>query len=74
MKKIEWVSQIKLSRNREAETESWFSAEIEFHYPQTVGKPNKLLEDFKRLSNNELSAKKSIDFHNQKITFWLFYS
>lgn len=74
MKKIEWVSQIKLSRNREAETESWFSAEIEFHYPQTVDKPNKLLEDFKRLSNNELSAKKSIDFDNQKITFWLFYS
>ena len=42
-----WVSQIKLSAKREAEIESCFSTENEFHYPHTVDELNELAEDLK---------------------------
>lgn len=47
LNKVEWVSQIKLSAKREAEIESCFSTEDEFHYPHTVDELNELAEDLK---------------------------
>ena len=51
MKKVEWVSQIELTSKREAEIESCFSSNVEFHYPKGTEKLEDQLEDFKAFSN-----------------------
>ena len=55
---MERVSQIKLSEKRDGKIEFCFSIEIKFHYPQTVDKLVRLIEDFKRLSNSKLKTDK----------------
>ena len=45
--KAEWVSSIELIPTREAEIQSSFSCDIEFHYPQTLEHFDDLIEDFK---------------------------
>ena len=48
LKKIEWVSYIKLPKEREAEIESCFTCEVEFHYPQDQDALTDLLDEFKK--------------------------
>ena len=45
--KAEWVSSIELTLTREAEIQSTFSCDAEFHYPQTLERFGDLIEDFK---------------------------
>ena len=51
LKKVEWLSSIELSIEREAEIESCFSCDVEFHYPNRLEAFNDLLEEFKARSN-----------------------
>ena len=51
LKKVEWVSYIELKPKREAEIESCFSCDVEFHYPKGLEKFRDLLEDFKTRSS-----------------------
>ena len=51
LKKVEWVSYTELKREREAEIESCFSCDVEFHYPKGLQKFEDLLEDFNCCSN-----------------------
>ena len=49
--KTEWVSYIKLDKAREAEIQSCFNCQVEFHYPKNREAFDNLLEDFKIKSN-----------------------
>ena len=51
LKKVEWVSYIKLKSEREAETESCFSCNVEFPCPKGLEIFEDLLEDFKARLN-----------------------
>ena len=46
VKKVKWVSYTELKSKREAEIESCFSCDVEFHYPKGLEKFENLLEDF----------------------------
>ena len=70
LKKAEWVSYIILTREREAEIESCFQCEVEFHYLQDQVALSDLIEEFKSRSsknsnenivNNIFSEKKVRD-------------
>ena len=45
--KAEWISYIKLDKRREAEIQSCFNCELEFHYPKNKEHFENLLQDFK---------------------------
>ena len=45
--KAEGVSSIELTPTREAEIQSSFSCDVEFHYPQTLERFDELIEHFK---------------------------
>ena len=45
--KVEWISYIKLDKGREAEIQSCFDCELEFHYPKNKEHFENLLQDFK---------------------------
>ena len=45
--KAEWVSYVKLDKEREAQIQSCFDCQIEFYYPKTKEKFENLLEYFK---------------------------
>ena len=51
LKKVEWVSYIKLKSERKAETESYFSCNVEFPCPKGLEIFEDLLEDFKARLN-----------------------
>ena len=51
LKKVKWVLYIELKPEREAEIESCFSCDVEFHYPKGLEKFGDLLDDFKARSN-----------------------
>ena len=51
LKKVEWVSSIELSTEREVEIESCFLCNVEFHYPNGIETFNDILEEFKARSN-----------------------
>ena len=51
LKKAEWVSYIILTREREAEIESCFQCEVEFHYPQDQVALSDLIEELKNRSS-----------------------
>ena len=51
MKKVEWVSYIELTSKIEAEIESCFSCDVEFHHPIELEQFEGQLEDFKACSN-----------------------
>ena len=51
LKKVEWVLYIELTSEREAEIESCFSCNVEFHYPKGIEQFEDQLEDFKACSN-----------------------
>ena len=44
--KTEWVSSIESSPTREAEIQSNFRCNVEFHYPQTLERFDDLIENF----------------------------
>ena len=46
LKKTEQVSYIKLTKEREAEIESCFMCEVEFHYPEDQDVLTDLLDEF----------------------------
>ena len=50
LKKTEWVSYIKLTKEREAEIESCFACPVKFHYPQDQNDLKDLLDEFKKIS------------------------
>ena len=50
-KLVEWILYIESTSEREAEIESCFSCNVEFHYPKGIGKFENQLEDFKARSN-----------------------
>ena len=47
LKKTEWVSYIKLSKIREAQLQSCFKCDVEFHCPKTTNELEKIIEEFK---------------------------
>ena len=49
--KTEWVSYIRLDKAREAEIQSCFNCQVEFHYPKNREAFDNLLQDFKIKSN-----------------------
>ena len=53
LKKTEWVSYIKLTKEREAEIESCFACPVEFHYPQGQNDLKDFLDDFKQISKSD---------------------
>ena len=53
LKKVKWVSGIRLSQRREAEITSNFSCDIEFSYPNDADKFSDKLEEFKLESESD---------------------
>ena len=53
LKKVKWVSGIRLSKEREAEIESNFSCEVKFSYPSDVDELADKLEEYKLESESE---------------------
>ena len=49
--KAEWVSYIKLDKQREAELQSCFGTQLDFHYPRNKEQSENLLEHFKKKSD-----------------------
>ena len=50
LKRVEWVSYINLDEEREAEIESCFSCDVDFHYPKLIEQFENLSEVFKARS------------------------
>ena len=53
LKKVKWISGIRLSKRREAEIESNFSCEVKFSYPIDEDELGNKLEEFKLESESE---------------------
>ena len=66
LKKVKWVSGIRLSHKREAEIESNFSCEVKFSYPVDEDELNDKLEESKLESESEND---NIDNNNVNV-FW----
>lgn len=49
LEKLEWVSQITLSEQREAQMQSCFSSQVEFHYPNGVNGLKDLVNQIKKV-------------------------
>ena len=64
LKKVKWVSGIRLSQKREAEIESNFPCEVKFSYPLDEDELNDKLEEFKLESESEND---SIDNNNVNV-------
>ena len=56
LKRVKWISYINLDEERDAEIESSFSSDVDFHYPKLIVQFEDLLEVFKVRSR---TAKKS---------------
>ena len=64
LKKVKWVSGIRLNQKKEAEIESNFSCEVKFSYPLDEDELNDKLEEFKLESKSEND---SIDNNNVNV-------
>ena len=51
LKKTGWVSYIKLTKEREAEIESFFTCPVDFHYPQDQNELIDLLDELNKYQN-----------------------
>ena len=49
LQKVHWISKVELSKRREVEIESCFSAEVEFYNPQEEYKLEKTFRDLKNI-------------------------
>ena len=56
LKKVKWVSEIRLSQRREAEIASNLSCDIEFSYPNDADELSDKLEEFKLESESDETA------------------
>ena len=72
LKRVEWVLYIDLDKEREAEIESCFSCDVDFHYPKSTEQFEDILEIFKarsrtaRKNNNDNDTSSSNDeFFNE---------
>ena len=66
LKKAEWVSYIILTREREAEIESCFQCEVEFHYPQDQVALSDLKEKLKNRSSKNPNKNNVNDIFGEK--------
>ena len=60
--KAEWVSFIKLDKQREAEVQSCFDSQLDFYYPRNKEQFEELLEYFKTKSNSSESESEDVNF------------
>ena len=60
--KAEWVSFIKLDKQREAEIQSCFDSQLDFYYPRNKEHFEELLEYFKTKSNSSESESEDVNF------------
>ena len=67
LKKVEWVSSIELGSEREAEIESCFSCDVDFHYPNGLETFNILLEEFKARSDTVKTKALHTNYSSDKI-------
>ena len=68
LKIVEWLSQIELSTSREAEIQSCFDTQADFHYPASVDDLDELLQHFKK-SLRERESNDSITPSDNKNIF-----
>ena len=68
LEKIEWVSKIELSEQREAQTQYCFSFQFEFHYPHSVDDSDNLMKQF--FKKNRESAVDNVDsfFYSENVS------
>ena len=59
LKKTEWVSYIKLTKEREAEIESCFACPVDFHYPQDQNDLKDLFHEFTQISKSDETDNKN---------------
>ena len=60
LKQTEWVSYIKLTKEREAEIESCFACQVQFHYPRDQNDLKDLLDEFKKISRSDETDNKNM--------------
>ena len=66
LKKAEWVSYTILTREREAEIESCFLCEVEFHYLQDQVALSDLIEEFKNRSSKYFNENNGNNIFGEK--------
>ena len=59
LKKTEWVSYIKLTKESEAEIESCFACQVNFRYLQDQNDLKDLLDEFKKISRSDETDNKN---------------
>ena len=70
LKKVEWLSYIKLDKNREEQIQSCFKCAIEFHYPKNILEFKDIIEEFKVRSR---ASKTTTDITNEYDSLTSFY-
>ena len=65
--KTERLSSIESTPTREAEIQSSFSCDVEFHYPQTLERFNDLIEDFKLKTIEDTDSINETEYGEDKI-------
>ena len=60
--KAQWLSFIKLNKQREAEIQSCFDSQLDFYYPRNKEQFKELLEYFKTKSNSSESESEDVNF------------
>ena len=64
--KTEWVSYVKLDKQREAEIQSCFDCKRDFYYPRNKDKFETLIEYFKTKSSDETLDEKQQEVHSEE--------
>ena len=64
--KTEWISYVKLDKQREAEIQSCFDCKTDFYYPRNKDKFENLLEYFKTKSSDETLLEKQQETHSEE--------
>ena len=64
MQKAEWVSYIKLGKIREAQIQSCFKCDVEFHYPKNTIELEDIIEEFKMRSKASETVKDRFENEN----------
>ena len=64
MQKAKWVSYIKLGKIREAQIQSCFKCDVEFHYPKNTIELEDIIEEFKMRSKASETVKDRFENEN----------
>ena len=67
--KAEWMSFIKLDKQREAKIQSCFESELDFYYPRNKEQFEELLEYFKTKSNSSEIENENIDSDKNNVNY-----